>query len=228
MLFTVIDSLGELDRDRPGKHPQPSLAGAVGRVAGHRQVLVNRGDVEDAPPSSLKDHLAGGGLADEKRTDEVDGEDLLKLVDRIVDELGLFLDARVVDDDVHPAECLDRRRDQAGDLVRARDVRADGGRFPAEFPYLLLDRHRRIRGPDVVDHDRGALLCKANRNRPPYPGCGPRHDGHLVLQAHGSSWFDVRRTDRVKRRCGPTIDHPPLGGCPCWLAQKSVAKPSLR
>src|SRR5215218_10440306 len=45
--------LGQLDGDSPHQHPDALFGRAVGRIGRHRQVLVHRGDVDDAPPIAL-------------------------------------------------------------------------------------------------------------------------------------------------------------------------------
>jgi len=45
-------------------------------------------------------------LRHEKRADQVDGQDLLQILQRIIHECRFLLDTGVVDHNVDPAECL--------------------------------------------------------------------------------------------------------------------------
>jgi len=55
------------------------LRQTVSGIAGHRPILVHRGNVYDATAVALLDHLPGGQLGAEKGALEVSGEYLLVL-----------------------------------------------------------------------------------------------------------------------------------------------------
>jgi hypothetical protein len=59
--------LGEFDPGRARQHAHAAFRQAVGGVAGHRPILVNRADVDDASAAALPDHLLGGDLRPQKR-----------------------------------------------------------------------------------------------------------------------------------------------------------------
>src|SRR6266568_2031488 len=66
---------------------------AIGRVARHRPVLVDRADVDDPPAGALGDHLLGGELRAEEGALEIDRQDLVVLVFGGLEHRSARLDA---------------------------------------------------------------------------------------------------------------------------------------
>src|SRR5215469_6463120 len=57
---------GELDTGGAREHAHTPFGETIGGVAGHRPILVHRGDVDDATAATLLDHLLGGKLRAEE------------------------------------------------------------------------------------------------------------------------------------------------------------------
>jgi hypothetical protein len=95
--------------DGSRQHPQAPFAGAVGCVCGHRKIFMNGGNVDQPAALSLLDHLTSGRLANQKRPNQVDIQDLLQFFERIIHKREFLLDSRIVDNDVEPAETLSPR-----------------------------------------------------------------------------------------------------------------------
>ena len=106
----------------------PPFDKQYGGIAGHRPVLVDRGDIDDAPAAALLDHLLRGQLGSEERALQVDGKHFLVLRLGGIEHRSTRLDAGVVDHDVDAAECFDRGVDQLSQVIDLADVglHADG------------------------------------------------------------------------------------------------------
>ena len=127
--------LGELERHRLRQAAEPVLGGGVGRRSAQRDVLVDRGDVDDPSSDVALHHQPGGGLCGEERADEVDVEHVAKLIQRHVEKGRGGPAPRAVDENVEAAESRGERayrrlhRSRVGQIEVAHDrvpaVRAD-------------------------------------------------------------------------------------------------------
>ena len=174
----------QLDAGLTGQHAHPALGQAVGGVAGHRPVLVHRGDVDDPAPAALGDHLLGGQLGAEEGALQVDLHDLFVLGLGRVQHRGAGLDAGVVDHDVEAAHFLHRLVDehlQVGDLAHVGldpdGLVPEGGDLPLQFLGGLLVGH-------VVDHDVGPGAGQGEHDGLADPGIATGHDGDLSFERH--------------------------------------------
>jgi hypothetical protein len=148
---------------------------------------VDRGDVDDPAAAALRDHSPCGGLRDQKRSHEVDGEDLPQRLDRVIDERAGLFDAGVVHDDVQAAKVRDGCIDQAVHLFGLRHIGLDRAHATAEGGdgCLRLPNHARI--ADVIDDDGSAFAREGHRDRLTNARPGPGDDGNFVAQPHDSS-----------------------------------------
>ena len=158
-------------------------AGLGGRVVDQAldAVGVRRGDVDDAAVALLA-HDVPRGLGDVEHRPEVHGDRRLDRALRQVLEQPRAQDAGVVDQDVDPAELLDRVGHDAPGVLAVRDV-VHGRDRPAAG---VLDlRHDGI-GPgaprEVVDHHRGATGGQLTSVLGTQPLPGARDDGDLAVQ----------------------------------------------
>src|SRR5215211_1397131 len=176
------DSLrGELYGDGPHQHPYAPFGRAVGRVGRHRQILMHRGDVDDATSAALGDHLTGGLLAAYIHPREVDGDHPLPRLEGRLEKGSLLFDAGVVNHDIQAAEFLDGLLDQVLHAIRRRDIGLDGDGLASVLLYLL-DCFLGLFGvASVVDGYRRTLLREGDGDGPADPQRRARDDGDLVL-----------------------------------------------
>ena len=122
---------------------------------------------------------------------EVHGDDGVELVLAGVGEHPVAHDARVVHQDVEPAERVDRGLDEALGLRPVGDVGAAGDGFATGSGDLVDDtlrgaaaaRRRAVEADaDVVDHDARALGGERQRMRAPDAAARTRHDDHAAVE----------------------------------------------
>ncbi len=172
---------GQLDGDGPHQHPDAPFGRTVGRVRRHGQVLVYRGDVDDAPPIALGDHLAGGLLAAEPHPRKVDRDHLLPHLEGRLEKGDLLFYARVIDHHVEAAELLDGLLDQALHALRFGDVGLYGDGLASALLYLF-DRLLPFFGvASVVDGHRGPFPRESECDGPADPEGRARYCGDLIL-----------------------------------------------
>jgi hypothetical protein len=134
-----------------------------------RDVLVHRGDVDDAPRRARGAHPPGRLLGARERADQVDLDDVAELRDaELVPGAGIAR-ARVVDEHVEPAE-------RVGEL--ADDPRAVLRRPQVEVTHLGAAPER----ADLLRGALGAVLVAAERD--------PEIES-LLGQAHGGGLADA-------------------------------------
>src|SRR5215831_15142518 len=78
----------EFDTRGAREHAHAAFGQTIGGVAGHRPVLVHRGDVDDTTAATLFDHLLGGNLCAEEGALEVDRHHSLVLILGRVEDRG--------------------------------------------------------------------------------------------------------------------------------------------
>jgi hypothetical protein len=172
---------GQLDRNSPHKHPDAPFGRAVGGIGRHGQILVYRGDVDDASPVALGDHLTGSLLAPEPHPRKVDRDHLLPHLQGRVEKGNLVFDASVVDHDVEATELLDGLLDQVPHTIRLGDVGLYGDSLAPALLYLL-DRFLPFFGmAPVVDGYRGPFPSESSRDGPADPEGRARYRGDLIL-----------------------------------------------
>ena len=130
-----------------------------------------------------------------------------------VDDEAVAEDAGVVDEDVEPAEHLDRRRDELPRAVPVGDVAAVGDRLPAGGADLggdLLGAGSASPPPPstVVDDDTGTLPGERQRMGAPQPPPRPGDDRHPPVQRshcatrNGSRFRAATEAARSSGECG--------------------------
>ena len=90
-------------------------------------------------------------------------------------------DARIVERDVEPAECLNGGGDHRFDFRRLRYIRFDEVRLAAG----ALDKPHRLRalaGGDIGDRDRGAFTREGQRGDPPDARAAAGHQRDFAFQ----------------------------------------------
>ena len=174
----------ELDPGGAGEHPHAAFGEAIGRIAGHRPVLVHRRNVDDAAAAALLDHLLGGDLRAEKRALEVDGHDTVILILSGVEDRRPCFDAGVVHHDVEPPEISDRRIDKLLQIRGLADVGVNAERPAAKLGDLLFLCLRRFRVNDIVDDHACALARQLKTDRSTDTAVAAGDDRNLVLQRH--------------------------------------------
>ena len=118
---------------------------------------MHRGDVDDAPASTLLDHLLRGELCSEKSALEIDGEHFFVLRFGRVKYGRTRLDTRIVDHDVHAPEFLDGGRKQILQIGNLTNVGFHGDDFITQFQNLFFERLIRFWMRNVINDDIRAL-----------------------------------------------------------------------
>src|SRR5215204_1525096 len=99
--------LGSLERRHLGEADDAVLRRHIGGLEGRGDEPMRRGDVDDAPPPSLA-HRRDGEAGGVEGGGEVNGDDLIPLLDRELVDRSDVLDAGVVDEDVEAPESPER------------------------------------------------------------------------------------------------------------------------
>src|SRR6185437_8765553 len=171
--------LGELLAERLGEADDRGLGGAIG--AGARVALLagDRGDVDDAPVAPPL-HQPGDRTVAVEEAIDVDVEDALPFVDRIVDGLGVLArHSRRADERVDLSHRLVARLSRALDVGRIGDVDPLG---PALFA-KLAGGGLQPRGIVVPYADPTALGDEPARGRKADPRRAACHDRRHSLKA---------------------------------------------
>src|SRR5215217_5495701 len=135
-----------------GEAEQPGLGR---RVVGLADIagLADKGAHVDDLAAALLGHVR------QDRADRVEGavevylDDLVPILDRELLQRAVYVDARVVDQYVHPVEFFHGLVYKVLGLLRVRDVSLNRDRFPAVLRDLLNQLLGRFLAPGVVDDD---------------------------------------------------------------------------
>src|SRR6266542_885789 len=187
------EALGKLAREKRGRHPR----------VGDRRDRVHLAAVP------LRAKVRPGRVSDEEGATQVYAEHRVKLLRGHLHECLVAQDARIVDDDVHPAELRDSRRYDRLRALGICDVVAARNRRAAVLADLLGDvacwLARRARAVDrpakVVYRDLGSTCCKIERVLAAEPVTGASDDSDAPIEPqirHGSSATELRSV--VSRR----------------------------
>ena len=179
--LTVIPSRAH-SRARCRLRPEhPGLGGRVmdaaeraGRPAGHRR------HVDDAAVARVAQGRVGrAGTQERPRQVGIDHE--VPLLGADLGRCRRAQDARVVDQDVDPAEAVRGRRHEGRDVVRPGDVDMDRQRL-APGRLDRGDRLARRRVVQIGDHHRRAVGGEPFRDRAADAASGPGHDRHPTIE----------------------------------------------
>ena len=128
MLLTRSAGAGVLDGQGPGEGEHPALGGGVGRGPGLALVGGGRGQVDDVPAAGQQ---VGEGLAaDQEGAGEVDGDQPVPLVERLLVGVGEREHPGHVDHHVERAQPVDGRGHQFLDAGLGAHVADQGGHRP--------------------------------------------------------------------------------------------------
>jgi hypothetical protein len=142
---------------------------------------VHRGDVDDASPIALGDHLSCGFLAPKPHPRKVDRDHLLPHLKGRLKKGDLLFYARVIDHDVEVTELLDGLPDQVPHTLRVGDVGLYRDGLASALLYLL-DRSCSFFGvTSVVDGHRGPFPPESECDGSADPEGRARHCGDLIL-----------------------------------------------
>jgi len=169
---------------RAREHAHAAFSKAVGRIIGHRPVLVHRGDIDDATAAALLDHLLGCDLRAKKGALEIDGQNPVVLILGCVEDRSAGFNASIVHHDVQPTELAYRRIDELLQVRELAYIRIDANGPIAEPTDLPLERLGRLRMDHVVDDDARLLPGEFKHDRLADPAVAAGDDGNLVLQRH--------------------------------------------
>ncbi len=129
----------ELDGERLRQAEDAALRGHVGGELGDRLDVDDRGDVDDPPAASLRDHLASGGPTAVVVAVQVGGEQAVPVLVGHLEERLHHQARRAVHPDVDPAPRLDRTPRELVDVGGIPGVALEDDRVAP----LLADRGRR-------------------------------------------------------------------------------------
>ena len=192
------DSVGpELEREAFGQPPERVLRR---RVMGHplrgRVQRVDRCHVDDRAAVALLDHLARRLSCAPERAVHVHVEDAREAVERHLVDADVRVGGGVVDEHVEPAETLDRRGDQAVDVVRDGHI-ADRPRNPVTVP-----GSRRAAASTRV---RPAICEQHSRSRLGEPTCSCKAESLCRPRDESSPSAEIEQLgDRLRRRRRPS------------------------
>ncbi len=169
-------------RGHVARHP---VQGGLGRPVGDEHRLGHRGrprrDVDHRPPPDGVHHLAGGQLDQGQGRGHVEGEGAGHEPLAGVEGGPRHGPTGIVDEDVEPAELLDRPADQPAALGLDHHVgRHDQGPTP-EGPDPAGHLLEVTLGPGGQDHV-GAGLGQADGDAAADPEAGPGHHGHASAE----------------------------------------------
>ena len=165
----------------PGHVRERGLGRPVGDVAPVAEPPHRGGDVDDRPVTT-REQVGQRRLAEGERGRDVPVERLLERAHRRVGDRAGHRAARVVDHDVEAAELLDRRLDEALEVVEVGDVGGEDKRAPSERADLLGDLLELALRPGGDGHV-GARLREGERRAGADATAGARDDGHAVGDA---------------------------------------------
>lgn len=177
----------EFDGEVAHHHSEAAFAAAVGGEAGEGHVLVDGADVDDAAGLLGVVETADEGLGEEEGSAEIDGHDFVVLVFGGVPEVGAFLHASVVDEDVGRTETVPCGVDEVAYVVHFGDVGLDDLTGAAAGFDGLAGIVSAGFAADVVDDDFGAFTAEAFGDDLADAGTASGDDGDFALQTHG--WF---------------------------------------
>ena len=118
-------------------------------------------------------NLPGGGLRQEKRTLQIDGYQLLKLLQFILQEIAEGSDAGIGDSEVQMAKFPNSGFDHLIDDVKAAGVAGYGQANAALLPNLFCRLARQL-AVNIIQDYRSARPCQLTGNfkADPQPGAG--------------------------------------------------------
>ena len=135
------------------------------------------------PPPALGNHVAGNGLAAQKRTAQIGGDHALPFGKIQLQKRHDFAHAGAVDQDIEPAKRAHRAVDRRRDRVGPGHIELHGDRFCArvgEGVHAGLSRFE-----IKVGRSQGrALLAKGQAGRPADTAASPRHQDTGVCKSH--------------------------------------------
>jgi hypothetical protein len=137
----------------------------VGRIAGHRPVLVYGSDIDYTAAAALLDHLLGRDLRAEESALEVDRHHLVVLRLGCLEDRGASFDAGVVHHYVDTTELLHRRINEFLKVGTLAHVSRNANGLAAKFADLPLERLGRFRMDQVIDDDAGLLTRQFENDR---------------------------------------------------------------
>src|SRR5215831_17293842 len=173
---------GELDACGAGEHAHAAFGQTIGGVAGHRPILMHRGDVDNAATAALLDHLLGRNLRAEEGALQVDGQYLLVLSLSGFKYRGAGFDASIIHHDIDAAEPADCGVDESLQIRGPAHIGVDADRLIAELGDLLLERVGRFGMNHVVDDDTRSLPSEFENDGFADPAVASRDDGNLAVQ----------------------------------------------
>ena len=174
----------QFDASCARQHPHTPFGDAISGIAGHRPILMDGGDVDDAPAAALFEHLLSGNLRAEKCALEVDREDLPVLRFRGVENRRSRFDAGVVHHDVNAPELSHCSVDEHLQVGDPTDVGVDGDHPIVERNNLTFQGLGRIEVGDIVYDDAGASAGETERDRLADPTVASRDNRDLIFQRH--------------------------------------------
>ena len=151
--------------------------------------------MEDHSAAALG-HRPRDALRHEERPFQVRGDDRVPVALLHLQERGLVVDAGVVDEDVDPRPALERRRDDALDVLGDGDVGRVRESAPAEDDGLLEG----LEGAAHA-HDVGALGGETLGDGAPDSAAGAGHDHALAVEAGHQPFTAPAVSPRMKKRC---------------------------
>ncbi len=164
-----------------GEPDQPGLRRRVVGLARLAGLARHARDVDDAP-GARPEHRPQDRLRRVEGAEEVHLEHGAPLVEAHPHDQVVAGDAGVVDQDVEPAEGLDRARDERGSRLRVRHVALDPEAAPAQRLHVAAGRLRGLDRPTVEERDVGALPGQPQHDGAPDAARPAGDDGGLVGQ----------------------------------------------
>src|SRR5215211_8783517 len=175
---------GQFQGGRLGKAEQPGLGRRVVGLADVACLPDKRAHVDDLVPALVR-HVRQDGVDCVESAVEVYLYDLVQVFDGALLERAVYVDPRVVDQDVYPVVLLYRLVDEALGLLRVRDVGMNRDCLATVLRDLCDQLFGRLFAPRVVDYDFGSparQLFGYGSAQTPARAC--HHDNGFFQSAH--------------------------------------------
>ncbi len=124
--------------------------------------------------------ICGRGLRNQKRPNEIDGENFLEFFQGIVDKRYFLLNTGIVHNNIDLAKRLDSTVNQIFHLIRFGDIGRYSQTISTGTRDLFLGTGGRFGISDIVDDHRGPFPRKPDCNCFADTGCGACHDGYFT------------------------------------------------
>src|SRR5215469_14115212 len=171
----------EFNRQVPRQHLDSAFARAIGSKVRERKFFVHGADVDNFPWAICLPKMAHEFLRHKKHAFEVDVENGVEICFGYIPEVGAFLKAGIVDEDVDLAEGGDGLLDELLSIRHDTDVGVKGSGPPPYLGYSFDYVVRPLFVFAIADGDVGAFAGETLRDRSSNSLIAAGYGGYLTL-----------------------------------------------